>query len=208
MHSRIDELIGARKRPKRRPVSKAGKIYAKLSENLNYPSPSEFVKNAYEKYKQKYELKYKPNRSINGRIFEYLICETLAQQKIVPFYYQAKFKLVPDADFDVVLYDSKRPVVLTMKTSLRERYKQAALEGVILRYVYREAESYLITLDADAARRVKGKIASRDVMGFKACVVASTAEYDDLLQELKQRSFCRAAPITPCTGKLLESVGE
>ncbi len=33
------------------------------------------------------------------------------------------FERVPNADFDVVLYQSNSPVVLTMKTSLRERYK-------------------------------------------------------------------------------------
>jgi len=35
---------------------------------------------------------------------------------------------------------------LTIKTSLRERYKQADLEGLALKQVYRKSKTYLITL--------------------------------------------------------------
>ena len=72
---------------------------------------------------------YKNNPSANGRVLECLVCGTLARAGVVPFHYQARFALVPNADFDVVCYDPKQPVVLSMKASLRERYKQAGLEG-------------------------------------------------------------------------------
>ena len=104
MRSCIDTLTGG----------KAGQIYAELVQSERYTSPHAFVKSAYENYTKNYP----DNKSINGRIFEYLICETLAQHKIAPFYYQAKFDLVPNADFDVVLYHPQRPVVLTMKNIL------------------------------------------------------------------------------------------
>lgn len=178
---------------------KAGQIYEELIKGRKYGLPHEFVKNTYENYRNNYPN----NPNINGRIFEYLICETLLQQSVVPFYYQARFTLVPNADFDVALYEPKRPVVLTMKTSLRERYKQADLEGWALRQVYRGAESYLVTLSLDEATRVKDKIASGEVMGIKACLVASTTEYDSLLEKLQRRSFCHASPLTPCEGNFL-----
>lgn len=161
-----------------------------------YAKPHEFVGGMYQRYLEKYPN----NPSLNGRIFEYLICETLARHKIVPFYYQAKFKHVPNADFDVVLYDKLRPVVLTMKVSLRERYKQADLEGLALRQVYRQAASYLITLSDTEARKIEQKISEGSVSGLDRCVLANTPEYTELLNELAERSFSLAEVIMPISG--------
>ncbi len=144
--------------------------------------------------------KYPSNPSLNGAVFEYLVCETLAREGITPFYYQAKFALVPNADFDVVCYNAKRPVVLSMKVSLRERYKQADLEGIALRQVYRNAESYLITLSNEETIGVSRKIADGDITGLTACVVASSPDYSALLQALKQHAFEYAESIMPITG--------
>ena len=105
MQSRIHDLVNG----------KAGEIYRKLVATIDYKSPCKFMEISYEKYKSDYG----GDKSTNGRIFEYLVCETLAQQEITPFYYQAKFERVPNVEFDIVLFDPHRPVVLTMKTSLR-----------------------------------------------------------------------------------------
>lgn len=161
-----------------------------------YPKPHEFVGGVY----QSYRGQYPDNPSVNGRIFEYLICETLARHKVVPFYCQAKFQHVPNADFDVVLYDKLRPVVLTMKVSLRERYKQADLEGLALRQVYRQAASYLITLSDKESRNIGQKIREGSVSGLDRCVLANTPEYTELLNELAKRSFSLAKMIMPMSG--------
>ena len=129
-------------------------IYQELLEDLTYAKPHEFVGKSYDRYR---DIRLTDNPSVNGRIFEYLICETLAREGIVPFYYQAQFTLVPEADFDIVLYDERFPVVLTMKTSLRERYKQAVLEGLALARVYPRAQSHLIAL-SDEGNKVSEKI--------------------------------------------------
>ena len=42
----------------------------------------------------------------------------------------------------------------------RERYKQADLEAIALKYVHRKALSYLVTLEANEAKSVKAKIKS------------------------------------------------
>ena len=162
-----------------------------------YSKPHEFVSEAYQLYKKE----NKDNPSINGRIFEYLICETLAQGGITPFYYQARFERVPNADFDVLLYDATHPIALTMKTSLRERYKQADLEGAALRNVYRKAESYLITLNEEEAARVVDKIADGSVAGVARCLLADKPEYSELIAELADKVFCSAKPIMPITGR-------
>lgn len=134
-------------------------------------------------------------------MFEYLVCETLAHEGITPFYYQAKFAHVPNANFDVVCYHPKRPVALSMKVSLRERYKQADLEGLALRQVYRSAECCLITLSAGEAAWVSRKITDGDVAGLSRCVIANEPEYTELLGELKGQQFAHAASIMPITGR-------
>lgn len=195
MQSRIHELING----------KAGEIYKKMVASKGYDSPHEFLGITYNSYKETYGSNKK---NINGSIFEYLICETLAQQGIVPFYYQAKFERVPNVEFDIVLYNSNKPVVFTMKTSLRERYKQADLEGMALRQVYRQADIYLITMSRDEAGRVSQKIKNGAVMGLSQCVVASSAEYDDLLKKVKRRRFSRATSVKPVEGRFLYRASE
>ncbi len=132
-------------------------------------------------------------------MLEFLTCETLKQEGVLPFYYQARFAHVPNADFDVVLYHPRRPVALSVKTSLRERYKQADLEGLALRQVYRGAESYLLTLSEEWGL-VQQKIESGEVTGLTACLLANTDAYDNLLSTLKQRTFELAKQITPLHG--------
>lgn len=137
-------------------------------------------------------------------MLEYLICETLKREGITPFYYQAKFKLVPNIDFDLVCYHPSRPVVLSAKVSLRERYKQAVLEGFILGQVYRDSKTYLITLNADEQAREQRKIQSGEVVGLADIIRADFKDYDALLEELKQETFTPAAPIVPLEGKMVE----
>ncbi|MBC6406588.1 MAG: hypothetical protein GDA40_00110 [Rhodobacteraceae bacterium] len=179
MRSRIDTITARAK-------GKATQIYAELLRSIDWKPPAHAViKDAYSSY----EAKYGSNPSINGRIFEYLICETLAQEGITPFYYQARFAQVPNAAFDVVLYHPRRPVVLSVKVSLRERYKQDVSEGKALRQAYPLAECYLVTLHHQEAARVSQKIASGDVAGLKKCLCADKSDYTELLEDLKQQRY-------------------
>ncbi|MDE7137830.1 MAG: hypothetical protein K2O29_05155 [Ruminococcus sp.] len=46
---------------------------------------------------------------------------------------------MPNVDFDIILYTQEQyPIALSLKTSVRERYKQADLEGVALKNMYIE----------------------------------------------------------------------
>ena len=187
MRSKIDSIT----------TGKSAIIYRELLESLDYSSPHQFVTSAYSEY----ERTGQSTPSISGRIFEYLICETLAQEEIVPFYYQARFEYVPNADFDVVLYHRIKPVVLTMKVSMRERYKQSVLEGWVLWQVYKNAETFLITLHEKEAANVQRKIDAGEIVGVDGCILASTPAYDLLLEELKDREFQLAQAVMPLEGK-------
>ena len=136
--------------------------------------------------------------AITGRVFEYLVAHALLSHGIKPLHYQAKFALVPNADFDIVLYDLKRPIILTLKTTLRERYKQADLEGSALKQVYRGAECILVTLSSEG-ENVASKIEKNDVSGLDRVVIVQRDrdDFDDLIEELKQIKFSQPEPMNP-----------
>lgn len=79
----------------------------------------------------------------------------------------AKVAFVPNVIYDLMFYTSERgPICWSVKTSLRERYKQADLEAIALKYVHRKALSYLITLEENEAKSVKAKIKSGALLGL------------------------------------------
>ena len=89
-----------------------------------------------------------------------------------------------------MFYTAERgPICWSVKTSLRERYKQADLESIALKYVHRKALSYLITLEKNEAKSVKAKIKTGDVIGLDEVIVATEPEFDLLVAELKKYQF-------------------
>ena len=61
-------------------------------------------------------------------------------------------EFVPLANFDLVVYTEERgPVVLSLKTSIRERYKQAEFEAQAMKDVHRRAKNFLVTMEKDEA---------------------------------------------------------
>jgi hypothetical protein len=113
----------------------------------------------------------------------------------------AKVAFVPNVIYDIMFYTSERgPICWSVKTSLRERYKQADLESIALKYVHRKALSYLITLEEKEAKSVKAKIKSGDVIGLDDVIVATNEEFNQLILELKEFEFSE-----PPTVKVIES---
>ena len=140
---------------------------------------------------------------MNGLIFEFLICETLYKEGLQPFYYQAKFERIPNVIFDIVLYNQKSPIVLTIKTSLRERYKQVDLEGLALKQVYRKSKNYLITLSEQESKGIKDKIEQGGVTGIDDCFLAHKEEFGNLLEIIKKEKFIKAEKILPISGRII-----
>ena len=161
---------------------------------------TDLVAKGYQAYKDSYGIK---NRNRNGRIFELLILESLRRANIGPVYYQTKFHFVPNVEFDILLYHPKKPVVLSCKTSLRERYKQAVLEGFVLKQVYRNAQVYLLTLDRKEGTGLQRKIAALEVVGIDQCIVIEqdNDEYDQLLSELRNVKFVVAESVEPLAAR-------
>lgn len=179
--------------------SKSRYVYKSLLSDIESGySPSKFISAIWENYKKR----GCNNPNVNGRIFEYAIAEVLATAGIKPFYYQAEIAFVPNVKFDFVCYHPSMPVILSVKTSLRERYKQADLEGTAIKSVYRKAQSVLITLDRDAASSLDQKIAKGDVVGLDHCFVADDRTFDDFITKLASKSFTLGKEIKPIVGQL------
>jgi hypothetical protein len=137
------------------------------------------------------------NSNLRGGIFEHLLATVFIREGLLPFYVQAQVEFVPNVRFDFLFWTKEKgPFVISAKTSLRERYKQADLEAMALSSVHRRSETHLVTLDAIEAARVTEKIAVGDVQFLKKVAVADAVEFDDLINSLKLLTLI-SAPIMP-----------
>ena len=134
------------------------------------------------------------DRSVHGKIFEFVIGEILARNGIVPLYYQAQLRHVPLANFDWLLYHPISPVTISCKTKARERWKQAAYEGLALKKVYPQAINYLVTIEEVSKPQDKIKEAPQTLDHF---VIATDANFTDAVKELSRMQFEEAKPALP-----------
>lgn len=159
----------------------------------NTMHPSEYVTDCWNKYVSSGVSR---NNSLNGTIFELIIATLFVKEGILPLYLQAKVAFVPNVNFDAVLYSSESgPIGLSLKTSLRERYKQADLEAIALKYVHRKAENYLLTMDPAEAASVSEKIAKGEALGLNKAILTTTTVFDCFVDELKNKRFIQPGSV-------------
>jgi hypothetical protein len=156
----------------------AGPLIGVMTSPIN--SPSDFLNQFWQAYPQGTPV-------VNGKVFESLVTVLLTRMNLKPLFVQANIAFVPNVIFDLVLFSEEHgPIVLSIKTSLRERYKQADLEGMVLRNVHRKARTYLITANEQEAENVNQKIREGDVLGIQEVVYAFGKSMDDLILFLRQ----------------------
>lgn len=165
--------------------------------DIDISSPADAMSELWSRYPNKI-------RSLNGKVFEALLATIWFRSGIAPIYVEAMLSFVPNVEFDFVAYSRENgPVILSAKTSLRERYKQADLEGMMVRQVHRKAQSYLVTLDEKAANLVNGKISTGQVLGLDNVVVATNHEFNELVAKLKTMTFYEPEKIDVLKSKRL-----
>lgn len=169
--------------------TKAGNLFEELFSDFmefEYQKPSEYISSFWNKY----EAQTNRNSNLNGKMFEYILASLCIREDILPLYMSAKVAFVPNVIYDLMFYTAERgPICLSVKTSLRERYKQADLESIALKYVHRKALSFLITLNETEAKSVKKKIKTGDVIGLDDVIVATNPEFDALIIKLRELKF-------------------
>lgn len=174
--------------------TQAGAVFDELFSDfmsVDYSCPSDYVNRCWSTFKN-----HRGNNSnLNGKVFEYILATLCIRENILPLYLSAKVAFVPNVLYDLMFYTAERgPICWSAKTSLRERYKQADLEAIALKYVHRKALNYLITLDEKEAVRVKEKIKSGSIIGLDNVILATGSEFDTLVEDIK--TFCFEEPPT------------
>ena len=156
-----------------------------LSE-VGYKTPSEYVKTCWDIYQNSVYVQ----PLIDDFILSHILAALCIKEDIIPVHIRKKPLSGPNVIYDLMFYTAERgPICWSVKTSLRERYKQADLESIALKYVHRKALSYLITLEKNEAKSVKAKIKTGDVIGLDEVIVATEPEFDLLVAELKKYQF-------------------
>lgn len=177
-------------------LNKSSKLFESLFGDtsfleIDYQTPSEYVNKYWAKY-----LEVRESSTLNGKMFELIMATLFIREGLLPLYLQARVAFVPNIEFDSLLYSHEcGPVAFSLKTSLRERYKQADLEAIALKYVHRKAKSYLLTLEEHECSVVNEKIRNGEVIGLNRAILCSDEEIDRLIEELKTYDFCLAGNI-------------
>lgn len=173
--------------------------------SVSASKPHEYVKKCWDNYKNNCP-KEKQKQSLNGKIFEKIIATCLYREGILPMFLQAQVTFVPNVDFDIVLFkeEQKSPIGISIKTSLRERYKQADLEAVALKYVHRNAENYLISLKSSEVDNVKQKLKQGDLLGLNKIIAADTKEFDEMMDYFKTFKFNNPSKVPIVEGTLVK----
>lgn len=144
----------------------------------------------------RYEKSNYGSNALNGTIFEGILATLLYRSGIKPLYVQAQIAFVPNVNFDFIAYSVEYgPIILSAKTSLRERYKQADLEGMMLRHVHRKSKSYLITMNAAETKSVNKKINNGEALGIDKVVVANSDDFNILISDLSKLKYIQPEKI-------------
>lgn len=169
-------------------ILKSGSVYEAYKKALNMSvsidgmKPYQQIKTLWESYKQNCEN----NNNVNGKVFEVIIATVMLENNIGPIFSQAKVVFVPNVNFDLIVYSKEYgPISISAKTSLRERYKQADLESVSLKYVHRKAKCYLVTMDKPEATRLSSKLKNGDLLGIDNIVMGDDESFDEMINFLK-----------------------
>jgi len=172
------------------------RIYPDILE-VSIEDPASVVGELWERYNN-------TTQTLNGSVFEGILATILFRSGIFPLYVQAKLEWVPNIDFDFIAYSKEfGPIILSAKTSLRERYKQADLEGMMVRQVHRKSKSYLITMHEKEGRSVSQKIESGIVLGIDEVIIANHSRFNELITELQSYNYYEPGKVDVITSTRL-----
>lgn len=165
------------------------RIAIEMMKIINVPKgakPHKFVQICWDWYKANYPSK----SSQNGWLFENIV-ELALDRAGIPFIYrQVKLNGLTLAVFDLMLFEGNVPLVFPLKTTLRERWKQAELEARVLKQLYPDAECYLITLSEKEVKARRN--APEQLIGIDGFVLANTPEFDEFVKKLQKRALTPA----------------
>lgn len=185
----------------------SGKLFLQICPDFTlhkHLSASQFMTEFWTTY-QHHQQRQAISNSMNGAIFELLFSSMLINFNIKPFYVQSNVAFVPNVRYDILLYTlEKGPVGISLKTSLRERYKQADLEAYVLKNVHRKSESFIVTAHVGEATLVNAKIAQGDLLALNK--VFHLGNIDELIEYLSKLNIIKPPQVNVITGRTIDAV--
>lgn len=144
---------------------------------------------AYESYvselAQKEGKKPDSYKSLNGGVFQALVEAVLVARGVKPFYSQVRMNFIAVAIYDIIVYTRDRgPVNLSLKTTIRERWKQADLEGAALKNVYKRSRVYVVNNSPNETRVRRDDL--QNCISIDDFVVCSDGAFDTLIEDLRK----------------------
>jgi hypothetical protein len=182
-------------------------IFRNTVTGISCQTPHLFIGECWIKYEKLAGVRSSDSsKNRNGEFLELLIQYVLCMHNILPFYKQARVAFVPNVKFDILLYTKEMGVIiLSIKTSLRERYKQADLEAMALKQVHRRAKSFLLTLSNECIN-INEKIEKGEVAGLERTINCRDSNFSSFIEELKRYTFIEAGNVEVIIGKLVTMI--
>lgn len=176
--------------------SKALKLIEKVCPNLNsnpHIRSSMFINNIFEKI----EKKFKPSNALRGSIFEYLMMCAFFRNDINPFFYQVNLSFVHNVTFDFVLFDTnKKPIIISLKTSGKDAYKQVELECFVAKQVHKNCRTIYITYEDDAVRFIERKKDLSEIHSIDEIYSTQDKDFDKLIKDLSSRDYINPGSVS------------
>lgn len=191
MHTSIENII----------AKNTGKLYKEIIQNVELDSS--YPHKTFESIWSEYE-KGTTTNNMNGHILEYSICEIFKQYNVGVLYFQCTFWGMPHDRFDIGGWTKQQyPIIISCKTSLRERWKQADMEGRLLKGIFPKAQSYLITNNPIEAKTQRKRIKDGTSQGIDGVYVAHEEDFDEFIKYLQGMDLVVCDQITPLTGTIV-----
>ncbi|CAM11638.1 Conserved hypothetical protein [Candidatus Phytoplasma australiense] len=129
-------------------------------------------------------------KSLRGKINEFFILLYFRYYGITNLYPQAYLFFIPDIKFDLVLFThTKRIIAFNFKTCLRDRYKQAIIEGQQLKKLDTRFEYYLLTNHTSETQRLNEKLKQGKVQSINKVINLFSPNSHSFFQNFSRRQF-------------------
>ena len=167
------------------------KIYKNLFINHNlssrsYSCPSDYMSqlwDIFEQYKVSFKQKHGNdlNNTFSGQAFEVIVGFLLDRENKQIYSMDEDLEDVPDIRPDFLIKNGSAYTFLSLKTSSRERWKQADWEAIKMKRVYPQTFNVLIMNKSKDVDYVKAKLTRLDL---DACIYSQSNEFDHLIAKL------------------------
>jgi hypothetical protein len=125
------------------------------------------------------------NGRLNGDLFEGLFASAMLGAGLGSFIMSAEYSVLPYSKVDMVVYTQKAgPIMLSLKSSLRERWKQSDLEFHVAKQFNPGIIAAIATMDSDGIRQPTSLLNDGQLLGLDRVIDCNLPSQVDSLFRL------------------------